>query len=285
MNTDRNKLSETKEELSFLLDKSDNRISEQNTVLEKIINQSEFEKAVMKTENAKLKNDLNELNELKKKLTDEIQRIKIELKETKVEIEKLTREKQELEKNVDREMRDKENIKKKFDVDTNVYKEQQLQLIEKLGFTEAKLVSAEKEYKYCKNTLQEKQAQLDELKGTLTKMNSELNVQEGSLNKEREEKIRLSAKNESIEERLRLIQEENNNLKRQHSDFVETSKFEKIHTVSLKEMEKKKIDSEKEVSLLKQDLNLLNQKLHNAELELKNEKHVHVNQVNIKFYK
>ena len=40
------------------------------------------------------------------------------------------------------------------------------------------------------------------------------------------------------------------------------------------------MDSEKEVSLLKQDLNLLNQKLHNAELELKTGKSsVQVNKI------
>ena len=273
LHTDRNKLSERKEELSCLLDESDSQLSEQKTVLKNIINKSELEKAMMKTENVKLKNELTELNEQKKKLIEEIQQLKLELRDVKFEIEKLTKEKQELEKGMDREARDKENIKKKYESEVSSYKDQQLQLIEKLGFTEAKLVSAEKEYKYCKNTLQEKQAQLDELKGTLTKINSELNVQEGLLNKEKEEKIRLSAKNESIEDRLRNLQEENNNLKREHSDFVETSKYEKIHTISLKELERKKIDSEKEVNLLKQDLDILNQKLHNAELELKNEKH------------
>jgi hypothetical protein len=65
-----------------------------------------------------------------------------------------------------------------------------------------------KKVKY-KTALQEKQAQLDEHKDTMVKLRSELNTQEGLFNKEKGEKIRLSARNESIEERFKQIQELN----------------------------------------------------------------------------
>lgn len=274
LNKDRNLLSEHKEELSARLDESEMSVNKHQEALEKAILQFNLEKAVIRDENVKLKSDMQEAIRMKTHLNEEIQRIKIEIKENKLEIEKLVREKQEIERSLDKEKHEKERLKNKYDTDINAYKEQQLQLIEKLGFTEAKLISVEKEYKHCKTTIQEKQMQLDEHKNELIRLKNDLSVQESLLNKEKEEKIKLSAKNESIQERLRLMQDENLNLKKQQQEIIDTHKYEKLHSASLKELERKKMDSDKEVNLLKQDLNILNQKLFNAELELKTQKHV-----------
>jgi hypothetical protein len=276
LNKDRNSLSQYKEQLTNRLDESEMNVNMHQEALEKAVMQYSMEKATMKEEIGRLKAEIHEVTESKKKLIDEIQRLQMTAKDCKHEIDLLLREKASLEQLLEKERNEKDGVRTRYDADSYTHKEHHIQLIEKLSANEAKLQTLETEYSIAKNALQEKQNQVSELKDELIKLKVEFNLLENKLASEKEERIRVASKNETAEERLRTVVEENSSLRKQHQDYVESQKIDKLNTVSLASLERKKIESENEKNLLKQDLNILNQRLQNAELVLNNQKNLRV---------
>ena len=199
LNKDRKILSSCKEELSFKLDETENEIKKRSEALNIAILQFNMEKKVLSEENSKAKRELNELNETRRKLQEEIDSLKLQLNDKSLSYEKLNIEKINYEKQYNREREDREKFKGNYESEMNLLKEQQLKLMEKLGSAEAKLISTEKDVRYHKNQIEERQKLIDDLKEQLSKSKAEYALQLNLFKKEKEEKERLLDKCEKLE--------------------------------------------------------------------------------------
>ena len=142
----------------------------------------------MNDENTKLRQELNELNETRRRLQQEIDSLKLQLNEKSFTYERLNLEKSNFEGQLQRERDDVEKVRKNFDQEMNLVKGDQLKLSEKLGFAEAKLISTEKELTYTRTQIEDREKQISSLREELVKSKSDYSIQLNLLRIEKEEK-------------------------------------------------------------------------------------------------
>jgi hypothetical protein len=199
LNKDRKILSSCKEELSFKLDETENEIKKRSEALNIAILQFNMEKKVLSEENSRARRELNELNEARRRLQEEIDALKLQLNDKSLNYERLNIEKTNYEKQYNREREDREKFKGNYESEMSLLKEQQLKLMEKLGSAEAKLISTEKDVRYHKNQIEERQKLIDDLKEQLSRSKADYALQLNLFKKEKEEKERLLDKCEKLE--------------------------------------------------------------------------------------
>lgn len=214
MNTDRDKLSVIKDDLTLKLEEYETNVRNQNEALQLATIQFNTEKRQLMEDNQRAKIDLRESMELKKCLEQELEMLRSQLGEKQQLCDQMSMEKSFLEKQASKESIDALSVKRESETELNALRQEIKELGKNLSLTEVKLVSAEKEYQYLKSQIREREKQIEELKNELGKQKAEITYNLGLLERERGDKERLIERCESLEDALKGNIDEVNELKR-----------------------------------------------------------------------
>jgi chromosome segregation ATPase len=203
LNKDREKLIIYRDELIMQLDEKENDVANQNEALKKASFQYLMEKNALTEENTKAKNELNQMNEAKERLVNELEAIRTELSDKKLKYEQLSMTRLDLEQRIDRETGEHERHLRSCDSEMRSVKEQLVKLNEKLALKETNLISTENDLKYTKMQIDERQKQIIELKEELSKSKADFALHLELFRKEKEEKENLLKKCDALEESIK----------------------------------------------------------------------------------
>ncbi len=167
--------------------------------------------------------------------------------------EQLVLEKNFLEKQVGREESDSVSLKRDYEQEIAMLKEQVQVLNKELGLGVVKLVSAEKEYQYLKSQVEDRQAQIDELRKEATRYRSEVEGNLRMIKIERQEKEELLKKCAQLEDNIK-------------SNINEIERFKKVKNTDNGKMGLDGVVEENKK--LYNELKLVNERMRRAETEL-----------------
>ena len=259
LNKDRKVLADYKEDLCQKLDEQENEIKNHQEALQLSTLHFNVEKKALNDEISKCKKELNDLNELKRKLELLVENLKKEITEKNFNYEKLQIEKSNFEEQTKKLGDDYKRIKDQYDNELGKLRDEKYKLIEKLAVAEAKLMNTEKDAQYTTSQIDERHKQVDDLKEQLVRSKADFTIQLNLLQREKEEKDVLLKKISDMESVIQKHLQEISELKLKNLNQQQELN-EKNENINFKiENENKK---------LLNDVKSLSEKLFKTETEL-----------------
>ena len=200
LSKDRAQLTFSNDELASRLEDMQVDVENRNEALHKVTLQFNLEKKRLVDEYQQARQELKEMIDLKQSLLAEIESLKHQQSEKTIRLEQMSAEKSYLEQQTMEGVK----LKKTYELEINSLRDQLNSLNKNTSVTEVKLISTEKEFQYMSIQMEERQKQIDELKSKLAKNDSDAVYNLNLYKREREEKESLLRKCAELETSLKL---------------------------------------------------------------------------------